>query len=230
MSLRTEPGTIIATIKTGGPYYQVKLESGSVVIVSHEQVQPPRATLLPKGARLLIAHDLGVVQWASTDLQRGLPVQAVKLRGRVTAIIAGNQEVTYRVQLQSGLPRLVPEHLVTPQVGRELLVGAILELTVVEESLTAARLLSEKLAVTIQAIDVERRIVSVAGGRSERLKVRLPIGEDISQLKVGGRLDMEYTYDAEGQRRVALSPPAPTRPLKGPELAPTPSETSLPVT
>ncbi|MBE3038246.1 MAG: DEAD/DEAH box helicase, partial [Chloroflexi bacterium] len=229
MSLRTEPGTIIAAIKTGGPYYQVMLDSGSVVIVSQEQVQPPRATLLAKGARLLIAHDLGVVQWVSSDLQRGLPVQVVKLRGRVTAVIAGAQEVTYRVQLQSGLPRLVPAHLVTPQVGRELLVGAILELTVVDEALTAARLLSEKLAVTIQAIDVERRIVNVAGGQRERLKVRLPSGEDIGQLKVGGRLEMEYTYDGEGQRRVALSPPQPTRPLKGPEIVPPRQEPASPV-
>ena len=120
--MKSEIGEVIAVVKGASAYYQVRLKRGEIVSVDHQLIMPKRVTLLPKGTPLLVTHELGIVQSASTELS---PAR----RGVIVAILKHEQKTRYQVNLDQGQPVLVRQELVSFHPLRDLLKGALLQLS-----------------------------------------------------------------------------------------------------
>jgi hypothetical protein len=53
---KSEVGIVITVIKGAQPSYQVRMPHGEILAVEQALIQPPRMSLLPKGARLKVTH------------------------------------------------------------------------------------------------------------------------------------------------------------------------------
>ena len=87
--MKSEIGEVIAVVKGASAYYQVRLKRGEIVSVDHQLIMPKRVTLLPKGTPLLVTHELGIVQSASTELS---PAR----QGVIVAILKHEQKSRHR--------------------------------------------------------------------------------------------------------------------------------------
>ena len=74
---KSEVGKVITVSKGPPPLYQVRLAHGEIVAVEQAKIQLARMSLLPRGARLRVTHNLGRVQSASTDLGETLGMQVL---------------------------------------------------------------------------------------------------------------------------------------------------------
>lgn len=196
--IKKEIGEIIQVSKGGGrAEYKLRLPKGEIVVVDHNLIQPTRQTLLKRGARLMVEHDLGRVQSASTNL-------SMTQAGKVTEVKRRPGETAYAVDIAGGGLIEVSKDRIQPHPkGRDLLIGAALDLYYEEGALTAVRLVGEKDVARITNIDAGQRIVSLAGKGSGGYTVRLA-PEEIRQIRVGEEIDLEISYTAEGKRKLRL--------------------------
>jgi len=58
---KSEIGEVIKVIREAPPRYQVRLPYGELVVVEQSQIEPQRMTLLTRGSRLRVIHELGRV-------------------------------------------------------------------------------------------------------------------------------------------------------------------------
>jgi hypothetical protein len=131
---KSEIGVIVAILKDGKPQYHVRLElGGQIVVVEASQITPARLTLLPKGARLRVTHNLGQVVSASTDL-------ALALSGVVTGVTPTPQGPAYRLDMEQGPPLRVARSQVSLHPEHELSPGAVLAVELENGQLKRARL------------------------------------------------------------------------------------------
>jgi DEAD/DEAH box helicase domain-containing protein len=198
---KSEIGTIIDVIKEGRPQYKVRLDDGPVVIVDAGQVSPARLTLLPRGTRLRVTHDLGKVEAASTEL-------TLELRGQVKAVLHQAQGPAYRLDMEQGEPRLVRHSLLAPPPPGDLQAGAVLALTLENGQVKTARLVSERFTCQVLNVDPSKNVVRVRSSSSVTYNVRLDPAE-LRRISPGDQLEMEIVYAADGGRKIILQTPPP---------------------
>jgi len=222
---KSEIGEVISVSKGPPPLYQVRLARGEIVAVEQAKIQPARMSLLPRGVRLRVTHDLGRVQSASTDL-------ALAIGGQVHSLLRRPDGLYYRVEMEQGEPLLLKKDAVIFHPEHDLSAGAALEIRLEDNKVQSVRLVAEDDQAVVVKIELPKRSVTVHGKHCGSLTVRLP-GEAIRQLNLGECLDMQVHYDVQGERKVVLarlaeknaSKPIPTEP----DAPPKPAHRSSPV-
>lgn len=191
-------GEIIQVSKGGGrAEYKIRLPKGEIVVVSHTHIHPARLTLLKRGTRLMVEHDLGRVLSASTNL-------SMTQTGEVTEVKRHPGGTAYVVKFaRDGMIEVAKDRIQPHPKDRDLLVGAALDLYFEEGTLTAVRLVREKDVARITNVNTGQRIVSITGKGSGGYTVRLA-HEEIRQVRVGEEIDLEISYTAEGKRKLRL--------------------------
>ena len=230
---KTEIGEVIKVMREAPPRYQVRLPYGELVIVEQAQIEPQRMTLLTRGKRLRVIHELGRVLSASTDL-------VMMVRGKVRQVIKQTAKTLYQVETDQKKVVILDKSQVTPHLQRDLLTGAELDLRLSEDGrVTQAVLVVENDRARLIRIEQAHQQVSVLGSHGDRFTVRLPASV-IRNLGVGMDLAMEIHYSADGERKIVLdwlvnnpppaTPPAPTAitptrrpPAPAPRAKPAPS-------
>lgn len=209
---KSEIGEVINVLREAPTSYQVRLPYGGIVIVEHTQIEPQRMTLLTRGTRLRVTHELGKVLSASTDL-------AVMVRGKVRQVLKQAAKTLYQVETDQGKVVVLEQSQVAHHPQRDLLNGAELDLHLSEDGLVIqAMLVLENDRARLVRIESERLQVSVLGSHGDRFTVRLPASV-IRSLEVGMDLAMEIHYSADGERKIVLdwlvmTPPPATPPAQ----------------
>jgi DEAD/DEAH box helicase domain-containing protein len=194
---KSEIGDVIAILKDTRPIqYRLRLHSGEIVIVTHDQVSPVRMTLLAKGMRLRVTHDLGRVQSASTDLSLIVP-------GRVRSLRRSATGTSYRIDLDQGDAIELHGDRITGHPDRPLHPGARVDVQFEDRQVRSARLVSEREAAEVAKIDLRQGIVQVVGAARDRYTVRLPL-DVLHRLSVGEAIEIEIQYSPEGERKVVI--------------------------
>ena len=195
MPFTTESGTIIEVLRGPRAVYRVRLASGREVYVGNDQVVPLRVTLLPVHEILWVTYnDQGKVtsaQWKDS------------ISGRVVGMEGYGPRLEYSVQLLNGATLLISRQAIDPHPDRTVVLGAELEVSLVEGRVKRARLLLERLAVEVLSVDLGKGTALVRGRQGDRYMVRMRV-EDLRQVAAGAQLLMEIHYSETGERRIVL--------------------------
>ena len=209
MPFTTEDGVILQVKSGARAAYEVRLRSGRVLYVEHNQIMPKLDEFLAEGELLTVTYnDQGKVSVAGWKNSR--PARVVKVEG-------SGAKANYLVELSGGEHLRVARDRVTFHPERPLVIGAELELSFTEGKAQSARLVFEALEVSVQRVDRKKGVVSVRGRQGEKYTVRLP-ADAVSQIGLGESLGMEIHYDEQGRRSITLERPGPAQPT-----APTPA-------
>lgn len=213
---KREIGEVARVNKGGGTAeYLVRLAHGEMVIVPHSLIRPARMTLLPKGSRILVTHQLGQVESATTDL-------TYTVTGVVGQPSKALQEAAYVIDLsQGGSVRLEKAQIQGHPPARSLIPGAVLEMMFENGSVSGARLVREHDRAVVQRIDPLKKTVTVRADHGDSFTIRLDAAA-LRQILTGERLEIEIEYSPEGKRKIALQRPAGRE--TGPRPSPAPSE------
>jgi hypothetical protein len=181
---KSEIGEVITVLREAPTRYQVRLPYGGIVVVEHAQIDPQRMTLLSRGTRLRVTHELGKVLSASTDL-------AMMVRGKVRQVLKQTTKTLYQVETAQGKIVVLEQSQVDHHPQRDLLNGAEIDLHLTEDGrVIQAILIVENDRARLVRIESESLQVSVLGSHGDRFTVRLPASV-VRSLEVGMDLAME---------------------------------------
>ncbi len=134
--------------------------------------------------------------------------------GVVSAIRRDHEAAVYQVDLErGGRVELAKSKIQFHPVERNLIVGTVLELTLVGSVVILARPVSEKDHATVSQIRLEQRVAVMLGRHVGKYEIRLDTGV-LRQLVTGEELELEILYTAEGKRKFALSRAQTAQPAK----------------